>query len=95
VSLVAGTNLSVNAGNNTTLETGGSLNLKGGSTGILETSGTLQVKGATIRLNTTGGTPAARVGDAIAGTANVGNVGVPAPVTGTIVNGSSTVFIGP
>jgi type VI secretion system secreted protein VgrG len=95
VSLVAGTNLSVNAGSNTTMETGGSLHFKGTSTGILETGGTLQVKGATVRLNTTGGTPAARVGDAIAGTANVGNVGVPAPVTGTIVNGSSTVFIGP
>jgi type VI secretion system secreted protein VgrG len=80
VSLVAGTNLSVNAGSNTTLETGGSLHFKGASTGILETGGPLQVKGATVQLNT-GTKPAARVGDIVAG--------------GQIINGSSTVFIGP
>ena len=82
LSAQAGTTLSVDAGSSATFQAGGAATFDAGSA--------FSIVGSTVRVNPGSSCrPAARAGDAIAGTATPAGV-----VTGAISNGSGSVCVG-
>ena len=82
--------VSVDAGGSATFDVGGSATFQTGGSATFGAGSAFSIAGSTVRVNPGSSCrPAARVGDAIAGTATPAGV-----VTGAISNGSANVCVG-